>query len=243
MWGRKTVALILPTSSNSLLFDVIEEFDSTGFIDEIIVVGGDIGVENESKIAESRAKFIRINKFNQGIALSTGIKDTKADLIIIAETNGAFKGKDVPKLLAYSDDFDMVFCSRTHVPLLEKKSNMTFPRRIVNVLFGKLINLLFLSSRLTDVACTLRLTSRNGWKKISEECKVDNEMFIVDWLLSAVKNKVRFIEIPVNFKTPKGQSTYAESYLSLAGQALLIFLKIWKVWVAFIQSPKFRKKA
>lgn len=239
MWGRKTVALILPTEENqNFLLETISEFDATGYIDEIIVVGGDMGDKKEEKLRENRAKFIRINKFMQGTALRAGIKNTKADLLVIAEATGAFVGKDVLKLLAYSDDFDMVFGSRTHLPLIEKKSTMTFPRRIINVIFGKLISLLFMTYPLTDVACTLRLTNKKGWRKVSKDCKSEGEMFIVEWLINAAKNKVRFMEIPINFKTPPGKSVYSESYLPLTRKGLIIFFYIWKIWLIQIISKR-----
>lgn len=239
MWGRKTVAAIFPVSeTKKYLIDSIEKFDATGYIDEVIVVSGDLDNDLREQIKENRAKLIQIDQFSQGQAIRTGINSTKADLMIIVEPNDAFAANDVAKLLAYSDDFDTVFGSRVYVPLIEGNSKMHLPRRLANSFLGKLISLLFLSQPITDIGCVLRLTNRKGWNKVDKDCHSNGEMFIVEWLLSSVKNKVRFMEIPINFNTPKGESTYSSSYLGLGVKGLLITLYIGKFWFSYLLNEK-----
>jgi len=231
MWGKKTVAVIIPASQkNGQIFNVIQDFDSTGYVDEILIVGNNGKKVVQNEIKQTRAKYISQKRPGFGIGIREGINKTKADLLIITELNGSFKGKDILKLLSYSDDFDMVFGSRTHLPLIQKGSGMNFARRIVDDLFGKLISFLFLGPPLTDVGCTFRLTNRNGWKKISSECHSKDEMFITEWLVAAVKNKVRFIEIPVHFNMPR-RSFHPNSFLYHSKRGIKIFFYIWKIWL------------
>ncbi len=83
MWNRKTVALILPTyREKKSIFDSIQEFDSTGYIDEIIVVDNNAEEGTEDEVRKTRAKLIKESKQGYGIAIKTGIKNTKADLIV-----------------------------------------------------------------------------------------------------------------------------------------------------------------
>jgi len=231
MWGKKTVAVIIPAlQENIQIFDVIQDFDSTGYVDEILIVGNGEGKNAQNEIKQTRAKYVSQRSPGFGIAIREGINKTKADLLIITEPNGSFKGKDILKLLSYSDDFDMVFGSRTHLPLIQKGSGMTFIRRIVDDLFGKLISFLFLGPPLTDVGCTFRLTSRNGWKKISRDCHRNDEMFITEWLVAAVKNKVKFIEIPVHFNMPR-RTFHPSGFLYNAKRGIQIFFYIWRIWL------------
>jgi len=232
MWGRKTVAVIFPTyREKKSIFESIREFDSTGYVDEIIVVNNNAEEGTDEEVKKTRAKLIYETKQGYGNAIRTGIKNTRADLIIISEPDGTFVGNDVLKLLAYSDNFDTVFGSRTHVHLIDKDSEMTLIRRVMDFLVGKFINLIFACSRLTDVGCTLRLTNRKGWKQVASECKSDGAMFATEWLLVAAKNKVRFIEVPINFRKRVGTSSLTSSFRDQAKWGVLIFLYVIKVWI------------
>src|SRR3989344_971566 len=231
MWLKKTVAAVIPVSTNKdSIFNVIQGVDATVYIDEIIVIDNGVDAETLKEIKKTRARFIAQEKFGVGRAIRAGMKSTRADLIIIIEPDGSFKDKDISKLLSYSEDFDTVFGSRTHVPLIGKGSGMTFSRRLVDDLFGKMISLIFVSSNITDVGCTLRLTNRRGWRMVAGECKSDSEIFLTEWLVAAAKNKVRFIEIPVNFIAPKPKHKY-ESFLYLSFRAVMIFIYVVKTWL------------
>lgn len=232
MWKQKTVSIIFPTfKEKDSIFNSIQEFDSTGYIDEIIVVDNNAEPGTENEVKKTRAKLIKEPIQGYGQAIKTGIKNSKADLIIVAEPDGTFDGKDVLKLLAYSDDFDTVFGSRTHVPLIHSGSEMTFLRRIIDVLVGKLISLLFLAPPLTDPGCTLRITNKKGWNKVAKECRSTDAMFATEWLLVAAKNKVRFTEIPVNFRPRVGVSSLTATFLDQAFWGTRMFFYVWKVWI------------
>lgn len=231
MWNNKTIAVIFPTfKEKGSIRDVITEFDSTGYVDEIIVVDNNAQQGTAEEVKKTRARLIKESRQGYGAAIKTGIKSTSADLLVIAEPDGTFEGNDLVKFLAYSDDFDMVFGSRTHVPLIQKKAGMTFLRRIADVLLGKLISLLFICPPLTDVGCTYRLTNRKGWQKIFKETKSDSALFATEWLLVAAKNKVKFIEIPINFKARVGNSSLTASFSNQLKWGVIIFLFIFKVW-------------
>ena len=237
MWLRKTVAAIIPLSKESdYLFDVVQDLDATSYIDEILIVGRFENIKYFKRIQKTRAKIIKVSRDSIGYALKRGIRSTKADLIIITQSDGAFQAKDISKLLSYSEDFDTVFASRTHTPLIEKNSGMTFSRRLVDDLFGKMISILFLSSNLTDVGCTLRLTNRKGWRRVAKECDSSSDIFLTQWLIAAAKKKLRFIEIPVNY-TASGSPGNKESFMFLSGRAILIFYLIVKAWLLdFLKS-------
>lgn len=232
MWSKKTVAVIFPTyRERESIKDSIREFDSTGYVDELIVVDNNAERGTKSEVRKTRARIIDEPRQGYGRAIRTGIENTKADLLIISEPDGTFDGKDALKLLTYSDDFDMVFGSRTHVPLIQSGSEMTMLRRWADVFWGKLMSFLFLSPPFTDVGCTLRLTNRRGWNKVKSECKSDGPMFATEWQLVAAKNKVRFIEIPINFRARVGKSSLTFGFWKQASWGIKIFFYIWKAWL------------
>jgi len=229
MWIKKTVSVVIPAQKKeSSIFKVISELDATGSVDEIIVVGFNLDTETLKDIERTRARLVMQNKAGIGRAIKVGIKNTKADLLIITEPNGSFRGDDISKFLSYSEDFDTVFGSRTHVSLIGKGSGMTFLRRLIDDLFGKMISIFFLSSNLTDVGCTFRLTNRKGWTAVAKSVTSDDELFLTQWLIAAAKKRVRFIEIPVNFTASKA-SRKKDNFLYLAVRALRIFYLFLKM--------------
>jgi glycosyltransferase involved in cell wall biosynthesis len=222
MYLKKTVAVIIPVSDEkNLILSAIQELDATSYPDEIIVIDRGASGETIQLVRKTRAKLISRIGAGVGAAIKFGIKNTKADLIIVTSADGSFRGQDIIKLLSYSHEFDMVFGSRTHVPLMiGKKSGMTFLRRLLDD-----ISLAFLSSNITDVGCIFRLTNRKALGKVMKDCKSGDEFFLIEWLVSAAKNKIRFVEVPVNFHASKGDS-YKNNFIYLAARAIKILFLI-----------------
>lgn len=230
MYLKKTVAAIIVAKQNNYSINkVIQEIDATSFTDEIIVIDDGTDIETEKLIHKTRARYLTTRKKGLGNCIKEGLKNTKADLIVIISGDGSFLGKDITKLLSFSEDFDTVFGSRTHSPLIGKKSGMKFSRRLIDDIFGKLISVLFLSSNLTDVGCVFRLTNRHGLRKVLKDCKDGSDLFLTEWLIYAAKNKVKFIEIPVNFVSSIDVNN-REDFLFLAVRALKIIYFIFKAY-------------
>lgn len=233
MWKGKTVAVVFPTyKEKHSVRHTIESFDSAGYIDEIIVVDNNAEEGTKQEVAKTRAILVAEKKQGYGHAIRRGIKSTKSDLIIIAEPDGSFDGRDVVKLLAYSDDFKTIFGSRTHVPLVHKGSDMTLYKRLGDVMLGKLVTLLFLCPPLTDLGCTLRITTIKGWRAVEKECRAADGMFATEWVLAAAKNKVKFMEIPINYKARTGKSLFvSKQFTEGTLYGIRKFLCIWKFWI------------
>lgn len=224
------MGVILPTyREKSSIKKVIEEFSSSNFVDEVVVVDNNAEEGTDAEVKKTKAKLIFEKKQGYGYAIKKGLVTSRADLLIIAEPDGTFDGGDVEKLLAYSDDFEMVFGSRTHRPLLQKGSDMTLLKRIGDVLLAKLVNLLFLCYPLTDLGCTYRLTHRKSWCKIARRCKSNDGLLATEWVLVAAKDKINFIEIPVRFKGRVGESTLSNTSLKRIFWGIRKFFCIWKV--------------
>lgn len=232
MWKSKTVAVVFPTyrEKNSIR-RVIREFDSSGFVDEIIVADNNAEPGTREEVAKTRARLVSEKRQGYGFAIRKGLSATNADLIIVAEPDGSFDGRDVVKLLSYSDDFEMVFGSRTHVPLIHRGSDMTFYKRIGDVMLAKLTYILFICYPLTDLGCTLRLTSKRAWKKIASDCLATDNVFATEWEVVAAKNRIRLIEIPINFRARVGESMATDTLFKQLHWGWRKFLCILRIWL------------
>lgn len=232
MWKGKKVTVVFPTYREKRSIRAsIQSFGSSGFVDEIIVVDNNAETGTEEEVIKTRARFVKEKKQGYGHAIRKGIQTTNADLIIIAEPDGSFDGKDVVKLLAYSDDFNMVFGSRTHLPLVQRGSDMMLYKRLGDVFLGKIITWFFLCPPLTDVGCTLRITSKKAWRKIASECQSKDGIFATEWLAVAAKNNVRFMEIPINYRARVGKSLFVSKLYTRGTiwgiRKLYCILKVW----------------
>lgn len=234
MWKSKKVAVVFPTyrEKNSIRA-VIEEFDRSGYIDEIIVVDNNAESGTKEEVAKTRAILIHEKKQGYGYAIRKGIASAKADLIIVAEPDGTFDGRDVDKLLAYSEDFDMVFGSRTHTSLIRSGSDMTIVKHVLDILLAKMATWLFFCPLLTDLGCTMRLTHKTEWNRISKEVTASKGIFSIKWILFAVMKKVNYIQIPVNFRARIGKSSLTEKFTNKATWGIKEFFYIWKLWFFF----------
>lgn len=234
MWKKKKVAVILPTyrEKNSIR-KAIEEFKSSGYVDEIIVVDNNAEGGTQEEVKKTNAVLVKEKKQGYGYAILKGLSSSNADLLIVAEPDGTFDGRDVDKLLAYSDNFDMVFGSRTHASLIREGSDMTIVKHILDILLAKMTTWLFFCPLLTDLGCTFRLTHRDSWKRIAKECTAEEGIFSIKWTLTAVIRKVNYIQIPVNFRARVGPSSLSNTFLQKAEWCIKEFFFIWKMWLQY----------
>ena len=162
MYGAKSVSVVFPAyNEGDNIRRAVEEFAIPGVVDEVVVVDNN---SRDATAAEAAAAGARgsCTKPRQGYghALRRGLREATGDLIILAEPDGTFVGRDVLKLLAYSDDFDMVCGTRTTRELIWQQANMGWFLRVGNWAVAKLIQVLYDGPSLTDCGCTLRLTHR-----------------------------------------------------------------------------------
>ena len=212
MWKGKTVSVVFPTyNEKDSMKKAIEDFFNSGYVDEVIVVNNNAVKGTSEEIAKTKAKEVFETKQGYGYAIRRGLKEAKGDLIIISEPDGTFLGRDVIKLLAYSDDFDVVFGTRTSRNLIWEGANMGFFLKWGNFFVAKLIEVLYNTTLLTDVGCTMRIINRKVLEKIQPYFTVGTSHFGPEMMLLIIKKKIKFIEIPVNYKERVGKSSVTGS--------------------------------
>ena len=149
--------------------------------------------------------------------------------MIVSEPDGTFVGNDVIKLLAYSDDFDAVFGTRTSSILIGDGANMGLFLKYGNFFVAKYMELLFNTHQLTDAGCTMRLIKRNSLSKINNSFRIGGNSFGPEMMMLIFIHKISSIEIPLNYRERVGESSVTGSFwkaLKLGFQMIFIVTKV-----------------
>jgi glycosyltransferase involved in cell wall biosynthesis len=184
----------------------VSDFSVPGVVDEVVVVDNNSRDDTARLAAEAGARVVHESAQGYGHALRRGLREARGDIVILAEPDGTFVGRDVLKLLAYADDFDIVCGTRTTRELVWAQANMGWFLRLGNVAVAKLIQVLFGGPSLTDCGCTLRLTHRAALERIIDDLHVGGSHFLPEMVIRALQRNLRIIEIPVNYRGRVGES-------------------------------------
>lgn len=184
----------------------VEDFLAPGVVDEVVVVDNNSGDRTLEEAQRTSARIVRETRQGYGHALRRGLAEARGDLVILAEPDGTFIGRDVLKLLAYADDFDMVCGTRTTRELLWDQANMGWFLRMGNWVVAKMIQFLYGGPSLSDCGCTLRLTHRSALDRIRGELTVGGSHFLPEMVILGLKRRLKIIEVPVNYRGRVGES-------------------------------------
>ena len=207
MWNGKSVSVILMTyAERDSIRETIEGFLATGVVDEVLVVNNNAQPGTTEEVARTPAREVFETRQGYGWACRRGLREASGDLLILAEPDGTFIPADVIKLLAYSDDCDAVFGTRTTRHLIWSGANMGTFLKWGNWAVAKLVEALFNTSHLSDVGCTYKLLSRPLAERLSPEFRVGGSHFGPELMLRVITSGARFVEIPVNYLPRVGES-------------------------------------
>lgn len=207
MYGARRVSVVFPAyNEEANIRRAVEDFLVPGVVDEIVVVDNNSRDRTAEEAALTPARVVHEPRQGYGSALRRGLREASGDLIILAEPDGTFVGRDVLKLLAYSEDFDMVCGTRTTRELVWSQANMGWFLRVGNWSVAKLLQLLFDGPSLSDCGCTLRLAHRHAVTAIVDELTVEGSHFLPEMVILGLRKNLRIIEVPVNYRGRVGDS-------------------------------------
>jgi len=231
MWRNRTVSVVFPTyNEKDSIYEAIQNFLASGYVDEIIVVDNNAVEGTADEVAKTKARLVREPRQGYGYAIQRGLDEAKGDLLVISEPDGTFSGHDVVKLLAYSDDFDAVFGSRTTRELIWEGANMGWFLKWGNYAVAKLVEFLFNTTTLTDVGCTMRLLSKDAYKRLRGQFRVGGSHFGPEILLLTIRNRLKFVEIPVNYRERVGVSSVTGSRMKAFWLGCTMILMVFRHW-------------
>ncbi len=229
MYGSKTVSVVFPAYNEAQhIRRAVEDFFVPGVVDEVVVVDNNSKDATRAEAEATRARVVTETAQGYGHALRRGLREATGDLIILAEPDGTFVGRDVLKLLAYSDDFEMVCGTRTTRELIWEQANMGWFLRIGNWAVAKLLQLLHDGPSLSDCGCTLRLIRREALATFGDRLTVGASHFLPEMVILALKQGVSVIEVPVNYRGRVGESKITgtlEGTLRTGGNMIWLILR------------------
>jgi glycosyltransferase involved in cell wall biosynthesis len=207
MYGSKTISIVLPAyNEEQSIRAAVEDFFVPGVVDEVVVVDNNSRDGTAQEALATRARVVVERNQGYGHALRRGLREATGDIVILAEPDGTFIGRDVFKLLAYAEDFDMVCGTRTTRELVWEQANMGWFLRIGNVLVAKMIQFLYGGPSLSDCGCTLRLIHRAALERIEDGLTVGGSHFLPEMLIVGLRRRLKIIEVPVNYRGRVGES-------------------------------------
>jgi glycosyltransferase involved in cell wall biosynthesis len=210
--------VVLPTyNERESICAAILDFVATHVVDEILIINNNAvaGTSEEvaraiEKLPDSDAVCVReIHESQQGYgyAIRRGLREASGDFIVLSEPDGTFLGRDTFKLLAYVDDFDVVYGSRTARTFIWRGANMGVWLRWGNWCVAKLMEFLFNSTNLTDVGCTMRLIRREALSRLDDEFTIGGSAFGPEMMLLSLLHGLKVIQVPVNYLPRIGESS------------------------------------
>src|SRR5262245_15659828 len=237
MYQGKRVAVVFPAYNEERgIRAAIDDFFAAGgggLVDEVIAVDNNSRDQTAALIKASPATYVPEPQQGYGFALRRGLAEAaqRADLIVLAEPDGTFAGKDVARLLAFADDFDLVLGTRTTRELIWQEANMGRFLRWGNWAVAKLLQVLFDGPSLSDCGCTLRLIRRDAYLGISDDLTVGGSHFLPEMVCLALLAGLRLVEVPVNYRGRVGESKITGSLDTAVRVGLRMIALIVRYWL------------
>ena len=239
MWRNKTVSVIFPTyNEKESIKEAIEDFFGSGYVDEIVVVNNNAAAGTDEEVKKTKARLVYESRQGYGYSIRKGLEEAKGELLIISEPDGTFLGRDVIKLLSYSDDFDYVLGTRTTRELIWARANMDRFLKWGNWAVAKMMEFLFNCTTLTDVGCTMRLIKRNAYEMIKNQFSIGSSHFGPEVTLLAIANNIKFLEIPLNYKKRVGKSSVTGNKFIAFRLGFIMIHLIITFWLRYIMGKR-----
>ena len=207
--NENKISVIIPCKNEKKNIEIIKNnFFNLGGKTEFIFgddKSTDLTLEEINKI-EVRDKNIEIKTYEgPGICKSEnvykGIESATGDIILIFDADCTVSFKDVEKSLKIlsKTNADFVNCTRMIFP--QQKNAMKNINFLGNIFFAQLFSLFF-SKKITDTLCGTKIFYKKNWIDLKKSFKISGVKDLwgdFDLLISAYKNNLKIIEVPVNY--------------------------------------------
>lgn len=168
---------------------------------EIIVVDDGSTDETPSILKKIQGIELIVNDENRGYgaALKRGIKKSRGNIIIITDADGTYPNKDIPRLLEYADQYDMVVGARTG-----KNVKIPLYRRPAKWFLTKLANYLS-ESKIPDLNSGMRTFKRDTILQFFNILP-SGFSFTTTITLAYLNNDYSVKYVPIDYHSRKGES-------------------------------------
>src|SRR5262249_10490230 len=125
------ISIVIPAhNEEAVIGRVLDELFQMNLYEIILVDDG--STDNTRAVAEKHgAKIIR-HPYNigNGAAVKTGVREASGDIIVMMDGDGQHSPADIPRLISYIGDYDMVVGART------RDSDAAMYRNVANNVFN-----------------------------------------------------------------------------------------------------------
>lgn len=181
---------------------IIKTMKKANYRYEIIVVD-DGSTDKTTQIVKAKkgAELIQ-HSYNKGVgaARKTGILKAKGEIIVMTDGDGTYPNQDIPKLLTYMKDYDMVVGARIG-------ENVQWPlmRRPARWFIRKLASYL-ITTKIPDLNSGLRVFKKDLARKFFNILP-DNHSWVSTITLAFLANGYTIKYVPIDYYKRKGKST------------------------------------
>jgi len=216
-WAQEKVAVVLTAyNDEKSIGPSVDEFRPQPGVAHVIVVDNNSRDRTTEVAREHGALVVKETNQGYGHACMSGLRwaleNTEDEIIVLCEGDMTFFGDDLPKLLPYIADCDMVVGTRNTKTLTKPGSQMDWFMSWGNLLLALLIRFrywdwAFLGRvQLTDVGCTFRAIRRDALARIMPKLTVGGHHFSPHMILVALRERLAVVEVPIKFRQRVGVS-------------------------------------
>jgi len=223
----KQVSIVIPAYNEEEAIgldidDIKETMDKTDYEYEIIVVD-DGSTDKTIDIVKTKGVRVFQHRKNRGggAARETGIKNAKYDIIVITDADRTYPVKDIPRLLEFIPEYDMVVGARIKeagtLPLLRKPAKW-FIRKLACFITGE---------KIPDLNSGLRVFKKKIVMKFFNLLP-SGHSWVSTITLAFLSNDYDVKYIPIDYYKRKGKSTFHPlrdtwAYMTLVVRTIMFF--------------------
>lgn len=240
MYEGKSVSIAIATyREKKSIKKVINDFFSTGFVDEVVVVNNNAETGTDKEIKKTKARIVYETRQGYGYAFQKAILESKGDYVVVCEPDGTFLASDLERFLVYARDFEVILGTRTSQIGSLSGAGMGIVRKFANVIEAKTIEVLFNCVALTDVGCAYKLFKKSAIKKMSKFWNnKKTALFNTELIVLTVALGFKFVEIPITYNKRVGISSIVGKWYQVLKWAFIIQVYILWFWIKFKISPR-----
>ena len=192
------VSVVIPTlnEAGNILETVTTINKELTYPKEIIIVDGNSTDGTKEIVKDTNfCKLIVEPRRGYGLALRTGIKHAKGDVVVIVDGDGTYEVKHINLLIDALIRNDAELCQATRMYDLRKAMGFT------NFVANKIITFcfdFFFSQFLSDSQSGFRAISRSALEKV--ELHEDDMAFATEMLVQFAKKGFKMVEVPSAYR-------------------------------------------
>lgn len=195
------------------IYEAVRAYLDLPEVDEVVVADNNSKDGTVAKALRAGARIVSEMRQGYGYACRAALAAATGDYVILVESDGTFRATDIYKFLAYAEEFDAVFGTRTSKTCIWKGSNMGAFLRYGNWAVAKLLEYLHNGPCLTDVGCTYKLLCRETLRQIAPLFRVGRSHFSPELMMVAIRSGLVCVEIPVHYQPRIGSSKITGNFL------------------------------